>query len=492
MNRRKLIGAVAVVSAVAVGGVMARPQPQDVFREYPKQTGMLRIGERWEWGGSNSGKNMPLASRNGAPSYQVDLEGAIRAEVVVSYDQCHGSTEGLRIAFNDNEYVRLPVPEAIPEPQPRYMFWIYPTVEVPLAHLREGANKFRMRVDADPRPEGEGGWMQNLVYAVVLRVYYGPSKPHSTGEITSPADGESIGDSAVLTVRTDGKVKQVDFVGLYEDHDYEGNGIYRQWHYTYDNKARIADHLGTTSASPYSVRWNTHWVPDQPQPMEIAARIVDTSNMIYMTPAVKKLTLYRPGVSVELCKPYNIPDTWVTRKGLKQANFRVSGDLSKAKAAVVKCRVWKYEGNCAWLVNGETVGTLTTVSGEVTTNSLPLELLKSGENVVATPKYGHHGIELCFPGLVPLVRYEGVRVGTRRGSRAERGSARVETIPSRHGPATLLDVAGRTVKDDARAVSVHPGGYCVIQRPLGKRHASFGILHPEQSNPRFIWAAIGH
>jgi hypothetical protein len=35
-----------------------------------------------------------------------------------------------------------------------------------------------------------------------------------------------------------------------------------------------------------------------------------------------------------------------------------------------------------------------------------VKLLRAGKNAVATSRYGHHGVEICFPGLVPLIRYE--------------------------------------------------------------------------------------
>jgi hypothetical protein len=43
--------------------------------------------------------------------------------------------------------------------------------------------------------------------------------------------------------------------------------------------------------------------------------------------------LKRDGLSVELCKPYDVPTNWVTRSGEKAERFRITGDLSKAVAA---------------------------------------------------------------------------------------------------------------------------------------------------------------
>ena len=53
------------------------------------------------------------------------------------------------------------------------------------------------------------------------------------------------------------KIKQVDYVGLYEDVNFEGNGVYRQWHYHFFH-GRIMHHMGSTTDEPYGLtptRW---------------------------------------------------------------------------------------------------------------------------------------------------------------------------------------------------------------------------------------------
>ena len=59
-----------------------------------------------------------------------------------------------------------------------------------------------------------------------------------------------------------------------------------------------------------------------------------------MTEAVENLVLQRQEFSVELCKPYDIPEKWVTRDGDKEEKFDVNGDLSKAAEAQLVWSSW--------------------------------------------------------------------------------------------------------------------------------------------------------
>ncbi len=111
-----------------------------------------------------------------------------------------------------------------------------------------------------------------------------------------------------------GRIRQVDFLGEYEDVNLEGDGVYRQWHCHYV-RAVLSGQLGTVTAAPWKLVWDTSWVPDQPQPLRLAARIVDETGLTYFTEAVEGLTLTRDGLSVELCQPYEVPKKWVTRSG---------------------------------------------------------------------------------------------------------------------------------------------------------------------------------
>ena len=258
-------------------------------------------------------------------------------------------------------------------------------------------------------------WPQNLINGVHFRIYYNPEKKaHPTGKITSIASGDGIGLRTRLRVKAEspnGKIKQVDYVGHYYDVNFEGDGVYRQWHYHFFH-GKIIHHLGSAHTAPYQITWDTSWVPDQKEPMQIAARIIDETGMIYVTDAVNNLRLVRPGMVVELCEPYNVPQQWVTRKGRKQENFDVAGDLSKATAAQLVWVSW-----CPGYMEGIFINDKKVFDNEgpnyqyyahrITLNDL--DAFKDGQNVLATggnTKRGIHGMEVNWPGIMVLIKYK--------------------------------------------------------------------------------------
>lgn len=344
--------------------------------------------------------------------HDFDLDQAIRAEVVIEKILCHDSTKGLAIEVNGHSWLRIPEAEAIPYPQWEYQHHIYPVVPVPLASLKSGTgNQFRLRVDA----EHSWKWPQNLIYGVHFRVYYDPAKkPHPTGRITSPASGTKLGRSVPLEVETaaDG-IQRVDFIGHYEDVNYEGDGLYTQWHYHYFH-GRLLHHLGAAEAAPYRITWDTSWVPDQKQPPALAARIVGRDGTIYLTPAVTDLSLDRGGLHVELCRPYDVPKKWVTRSGEKQEHFTVTGDLSKAVAAQLIWSSWSPGYMRGVSINGTEVFETEGPKYAYYFHRVPLNDLhafKPGINTLTTGKTplidGQmvHGMEVNWPGIMVLIQY---------------------------------------------------------------------------------------
>jgi hypothetical protein len=385
----------------------AEPQPGDIFREYPMALDMWRVGERHEWGGQNWGKNIALAPKRKGDNkpYQIDLEEAIRAELTIGYVQCHPGTKGLAASLNDNEYMRLPVPDTIPPPREGYLFWPYPTVDLPLSYLKKGENQIKFRIDSEPKAEGEGGWFQNLVYTAVLRVYYKETKAHPKGEMAGlMVDGE-IGKTVDLAVDLSGNelpVRRVEYIGYYEDLDQDGDGIYQEWQYRYDENrdASLIGNAGSSEKSPFAISWDTTWLPDQREPVCLAARIVGENGVTYLTKAVTGLTLKRPGLSVEICKPYDIPQPWVTRNGRMGEKFAIRGDLEKAIDARAFFRGWGGNDGAGCFINNQAHPVFDSPRFEI-----PLSLLKPGVNSLESDKGGHHGLEVNWPGVVVLVRY---------------------------------------------------------------------------------------
>jgi hypothetical protein len=400
-------------------GVFSKPSPGDIFREYTWHNepgdagGALRVGGKHgefhpDRGSAHGYINAPVAL-----NYNFDLEHAIKSEVIIEKILCHDGTKGLGIQINDNEWLQVPEADKIPFPQWEYQHHIYPTVPVLLSHLKSGKdNQFRMKVDE----EHPWKWPQNLIYGVHFRIYYHrDEKKHPFGRIISPESGDTLGESVVLTSDAEspnGKIKQVDYIGHYEDVNFEGDGEYLQWHYHFYH-SEIVHHLGTAIEPPYSVIWDTSWVPDQEKPIKIAARIIDETGMIYMTEAVEELRLDRKNSSVELCKPYNVPKQWVTRRGEKQENFRVKGDLNKAVAAQMVWVSWSPGYMNGIFINGNKVFDNEGPKYKYYAHRVnidDLSVFKQGVNTLSTggSQRNAHGMEVNWPGIMVLIRYEGL------------------------------------------------------------------------------------
>ena len=385
--------------------MLAQPQPGNILREYAwahpqgDAGGSLRVGGRLDYGG----EAIPFP-------HAVDLKHATRAEVVIEKLLCHDGTRGLSISWNGNEAITFPEAEGIPEPQWDYQYFTYPVVEVPLEQLRSGpVNTFALSVSK----EHSWNWPQNLVYGMQLRVYNDPKqKPHTSASVVSPGEGNTIGRRVELSSQAGDSVERVDYIARYRGVNWEGDGNYRQWHYTYF-KGALTNHLGSATEQPWKVVWDTSWVPDQSEPVEIAARVMDESGLIYMTEAVS-VKLERQGFSVELCEPYDVPKKWVTRAGEKTQKFRVKGDLEQAIAAQLVWSSWSPGYMNGLFINGAKVFESEGPRYACYWHRVPLEdlsVLEVGENTLTTgmtPRHDGkmvHGMEVNWPGIMVLIQY---------------------------------------------------------------------------------------
>jgi hypothetical protein len=401
--------------------IFAQPKPGDVYREYMwykedgDAGGALRVG-------GNNNETYPDRKIIGdywitgaiVLNHDIDLEDASKAEITIEKILCHDGTYGLAIQLNNRDWITIPESENIPKPQKAYQHHTYPTISVPLDYIKPGrGNSFKMRV----RTDHEWNWPQNLIYGVHIRIYYDPNKKaHPTGQITSPQPGQVIGDSILLRMEAksaSGAVKQVDFIGDYEDVNYEGDGIYRRWHYHFFH-GQIMHHLGTVKQEPYQRVWHTAWVPDQPEPLQIAARIVDDDGMIYFTQPVFNLKLIRKELSVELCKPYQVPQKWVTRSDEHQELFTIKSNPVKAAAYQLVWSSWSPGYMNGIYINDHKVFDSEGPRYAYYFHRITLEdvsSLKPGINCLKTGKTPLHngqmvhGMEVNWPGIMVLVQY---------------------------------------------------------------------------------------
>lgn len=406
---RRFLPLLFVMQAVAV--LKAAPVSGDVYREY-----------NWRpeyWQRVTAPDVTYEAARNFLPNkinkVQIDdLDKAIKSEAVIELLLCHPGTVGHKIRVNEGPWLDIPKADLIPgnagsgSTAEEYQFMRYPIVEVPLEHIKKGENTFEFSC-------GSGvslgkWWPQSIIYGVTFRIYYDKTKAHPKGKISEIKSKTITGDSMKIEVEVSEStpVKQVDVIGLYEDFNWEGDGNYYQWHYRY-LYGQIYSHIGTAAKKPYQIEWDCRWLPEQKTPMKILARLVDDTNLCYLTEPVDGISLDR-GYKVVMYKPYNVPPGWSTRNGKTQkASVMVEDDLTKAVEAKVVMCTWN--GLAAEEIGVNDTKVITNLGKDHCLSydafAVPLELLRRGENTLYThSKTKHHGIEVQWPGMVLFVKYK--------------------------------------------------------------------------------------
>lgn len=397
--------------------LFAQPGPGDVFREYVWHNetgdcgGALRVGGRLDYHLLEKGYNY-IGEGLIKPAFDINLKDATAAELVVEKMLCHGETEGLRVIINQKQTIHIPEAGNIPEPQSAYAHHFNAVVPVDISTLLPGTeNTFSFEVDTAGH-----WWPQNLVYGMILRIYHQPFQNKTKGEIISPVKGEKLGLVNPIIVETEKPeaISRIDLIGYYKDVDLEGDGIYQQWHYGF-HKGKIFNHIGTIYKPPFQFNWETEWIPDQDEKIRIMARITRNDGYIYMTEVVKDLSLIRPGISVELCEPYDQPEGWFTRKGEFQEGFNIGGNLENAVEAKMVFKSWS-----PGYFNGIYINEFLVFIKEGPRyqyylhdiNIKDLHVFAPGKNILKTGKtplyHGKmvHGVEIQWPGIMVLIKYD--------------------------------------------------------------------------------------
>lgn len=397
--------------------VLAQPAPGDLFKEYfwfnewGDCNGALRVGGKLDYKKKGMVVNYQAEGLI-QPPFQVDLDRAIRAELVLEKMLCHEGTKGLRVSINGKKYIKVPESPHIPRPQSDYAHHYNAIVPLDLSDLKQGnENTFSFEVDTAGH-----WWPQNLVYGFILRIYYEPDVLKRRGRITYPKTGATLGLNPHISMWVPDvmQIKKADMVGFYEDVDLEGDGLYRQWHYSY-HKGEIYNHMGTYPGPPFVFKWNTAWLPDQDEGMQIAAFLHRNDGYIYMTETVDSLKLERHWISVELCKPYRRPKGWFTRNGEFEERFQVKGNLEEAVEAKMVLRTWSPGYFNGIYLNDFLVFTKEGPKYDYFEHHIPIQdlsVLKQGENKLRTgltPLHQGqmvHGVEVQWPGIMVLIKYK--------------------------------------------------------------------------------------
>ena len=414
---RKFLTGLFVCTFIISGSYcqVAGPQPGDIYKEFVLN---LKIGNNWrvtdpDAGASGAHEFLP----NPVMTIQIDdMDGAIRAEALMDIWGGHTGTIGKKVRFNQNNWIDIPDHPTIEESPECYNSEFNYIIDVPLTHLHEGDNEF----------EGTSGgqtcfnfnWGQWGWYVMLIRIYYGPGKPHPTGEITSHPSGSEIAEMDTIFVVADSPsgIKQVNLLGKYTGYDENGDGIFTDWHRNYHTPS-LAEHIGSAKIPPYQFVWHNQWIPDQePASVAIMARIVDSNNVWFVTEIADSISFVRPeGISVKMFTAENIPKKFWVRAGEKKYCTITIDDLSGATNAILKHRTWNGRDGGAGsggialpLIVNSWKGKVGGIDHNyyLSVVDVPLDELITGSNKIGYHSdTEHHGIEILWPGPAILVRY---------------------------------------------------------------------------------------
>jgi hypothetical protein len=338
------------------------------------------------------------------------LHNAIRAELVAEYWGGHIGTSMPGFRVNGSEY--LPMPDVVNTPTPKECYyrclWGNPSAPIPLDTLREGVNEFRFAAGPQVKFNFEAGFY--WLYCFGVRIYYDPVISHPTGQIIYPQPGQALGDQQVFEAQvTPGElpITQVDFIGNYEDFNWSGNGLWRDWHLQY-RYGTLTRHIGSAFFYPWRVGWQSHWVPDQDQSFQVMARVRDAAGMMSMTPVVDGVTLTRQDRSIRMYTPTDVPENFGSRLGQKKTcKIYIQDELKDIYAVRLVLSTWCGGHNGNIYLNDQLVVPVLGKIHDVSFDSLdvPPSYIRQGENTFAVvSETDEHAVEINWPGPVLLVQ----------------------------------------------------------------------------------------
>jgi hypothetical protein len=392
--------------------ILAGPEAGDIFREF------VYIDPNGHF--NEADPEHPRGKKRAVQQIKqldLDIQGAIKAEMSVEYWGGHIGTSEQKFKVNGNNWIYIPQPHNTPGTPEHYYRCLFgnESVLIPLDHLKQGKNNIQFTCGKQIYPSNIGGFY--WIYSFTIRVYYHSSISHPTGRIITPVSGSEIGDSPELRIEASSSnsvIKQVDYIGYYEDFDWEGNGLYKQWHYQ-TREGILNRHIGTSRQPPYSLIWDNVLLPDQENPISIMAKVTDNNGISIMTPVVDNISLVRRDRSVKMYKSYDVPKKFCARDSRPPmlCKINVNQDLSNAKSARMIVSTWSGktpDGSVHEIgLNGKRIsdnfGLFHNYSLDLL--SVPLAYLKKGINEIHIySEFKGHYLEINWPGPVLIIEYD--------------------------------------------------------------------------------------
>jgi hypothetical protein len=196
---------------------------------------------------------MATLKRHVPKAGDLDLAGATRAELSVEYWGGHIGTAGQRFRVNDHSWIDLPTPVRNADRAPALL---------PHAARQQRRRRSRStscataktssvhRGQADRLRQRLGILLDLRLYTA--RVYYDAArKPHPVGEVISPQPARPSATAAAggQAEQPQRPIVRVEFIGEYDDFDWDGDGVWREWQYS-THHGVLRHHLGTVASRP--------------------------------------------------------------------------------------------------------------------------------------------------------------------------------------------------------------------------------------------------
>jgi hypothetical protein len=326
----------------------------------------------------------------------------------------HPGTANKRITVNGRSTYFLPRVGT----EEGHCTYFYPSVPLKITDLVNGYDAIQFAVD-----QGTTFWGHMLVDNAAIRVALTNGHPDlirsGLVEFTASVKAEPLADIEGFALRLEctpaaaSQLASVDFQGWYYGYDENGNLQRRDWH-GFTKHRRPAATLGTVSAPPFAVNWDTSMLPTQSNvAVRAAVRFKADTNLVFLTHASPGLAIPpRSGATVVLFAPHDLPDHFWSRAGQrKTCHFDL--DLDPARIEKAELHVVTWTGGAGTVreyfkLNGVHYPVAEGDRHELVYSRLPVDpknLKRSLNRIELLSDTEHHGIEVIYPGPALMVRY---------------------------------------------------------------------------------------
>lgn len=392
-------------------------EPGSVFREHTFHAGAADDGKnpRKHFSEIDPGsKRTEMAELRRNPRVprplNISLAGVVCAELLPEYWGGHIGTTAW-VQPNRRSWIPLPRPVGTPGSPEHYYHTVLGSRAVPirLRDLKDGENTFQFA--AGPQIWGSFDWGFYWIYDFTLRLFHERRAEHPSGRIANLESGATLAENPVIVVAPQpgaAPIQRIDVFAWYEDFNASGSGFHREWH-GQTIHGRPYQHVGSASAAPWTVRWDTEWVADQSEPIRLVARIVDAAGWHTITPIVDDLRLERGRRRVMLVRVSEMPEGFGVRAG-REMSCVLNVDRLPGRPSRAQLKLMTWSGSHVERIRLNDTQLSPRIGREhdfqVDVIEVPADAVKAGRNEFAMfSSTTHHAAEVGWPGPVLLLEF---------------------------------------------------------------------------------------